>query len=122
LEEMKFSQYHTKSLKAVTYFGQGLGALDVGNWREARQFFEKAVEEDPSFTLAVLYRDASPSAAAPSMEALSTMTDTEVSEQTDGFVSSSMALQAEILDSPNDPSEILGAEDATGPGSVSFSW
>jgi len=27
LEEMKFSQYHTKNLKAVTYFGQGLEAF-----------------------------------------------------------------------------------------------
>jgi tetratricopeptide (TPR) repeat protein len=124
-EEMKFSQYHTKSLKAVTYFGQGLGALDVGNWREARQFFDKAVEEDPSFKLAVLYRDASPSAAAPSMEALGTMTDTEVSEHAEVSISRSMALQTEINESPNDPDEVLGVAEPTGTvgtGSVSFSW
>jgi hypothetical protein len=122
LEEKQFSQYHTKSLKAVTYFGQGLGALDVGNWREARQFFDRAVKEDPSFKLAVLYRDASPSATAPSPAEISTMTDTEISEQTDGIVSKAMALQTTISEDPNDPDEVLGGEDSTGAGSVSFSW
>jgi tetratricopeptide (TPR) repeat protein len=122
LEEMKFSQYHTKSLKAVTYFGQGLEALDVGNWREARQFFDRAVKEDPSFKLAVLYRDASPSAAAPSLASIDGMTDTEISEQTDHSVSKAMALQNTISNDPNDPDDVRGIEEATGTGAVSFSW
>jgi hypothetical protein len=122
LEEKKFSQYHTRSLKAVTYFGQGLEALDGGSWREARQFFDKAVEDDPSFKLAVIYRDASPSAASPSLEALSTMTDTEISDHADITMSKTMELQTDINDSPNDPFEIDEATGSTDTGSASFSW
>ncbi len=126
LEEMKFSQYHTKNLKAVTYFGQGLEALDVGNWREARQFFDRAVKEDPSFKLAVLYRNATPSATAPSLAAIDGMTDTEISDQAEHSVSRAMALQTTISTDPNDPDDAKGSEETTeepaGTGSVSFSW
>ncbi len=126
LEEMKFSQYHTKSLKAVTYFGQGLEALDSGSWREARQFFDRAVEEDPSFKLAIIYRNASPSAASPSLEALGAMTDTEISEQTGHSVSRAMALQTTISTDPNDPDDAKGSEETseepTGTGAVSLGW
>jgi hypothetical protein len=126
LEEMKFSRYHTKSLKAVTYFGQGLEALDVGNWREARQFFDRAVKEDPSFKLAVLYRNATPSATAPSLATIDGMTDTEISDQAEHSVSRAMALQTTISTDPNDPDDARGSEETTeeptGTGSVSFGW
>ena len=122
LEEKKFSQYHTKSLKAVTYFGQGLGALDAGEWKEAKRFFEHAVREDPSFKLAILYRDASPAASAPSISALGAMADAEIADNTDAFVSGAMALQSAINDSPNDPGDVFGAEAPATTGTVTISW
>jgi tetratricopeptide (TPR) repeat protein len=121
LEEKKFSQYHTKSLKAVTYFGQGLEALDVGNWREARQFFDKAVEEDPAFKLAVLYRDATPSATAPSLGALGTMSAPEFSQQAEFTVAQANEAQAAVDVSQPDKSESID-EVSSGTGAVSFSW
>ena len=124
LEEQKFSQYHTKSLKAVTYFGQGLEALDAGNWKEARQFFDRAVAEDPSFQLAVLYRDATPAASAPTPAALGAMASAEIAEDAEVSVSNAMAIQVDMNESPNDPGDIERGEEstATATGAVSFGW
>ncbi len=73
-EEKLFSQYHTKELQAVVYFGQGLEAFDAGQWSEAAQFFRKAQEADPDFELARLYRGACPGVDAPGIAALGQMT------------------------------------------------
>jgi tetratricopeptide (TPR) repeat protein len=124
LEEERFSRYHTKSLQAVTYFGQGLDALDAGQWDQARRAFDRAAEEDPAFKLALFYRDATPAAAAPDLASLADMSGAQISEIAEENIDQTMALQNAIDTNPDDPGEVAGIADTadTGTGSVSFSW
>ena len=135
-EKKMISQYHTKNLKAVVYFGQGLEALDVGAWKEAKGFFQQAVDEDPAFELAILYREATPNATAPSISALGAMNGTDLAGMVDTGVSSADAVQASIQaplsatvgTGPPDPAPSSGSSSsglgpgAGGTGSVSVSW
>ena len=119
-EEKKFSQYHTKNLNAVVYFGQGLEALDIGKWKEAKNFFSQASEEDPSFKLTILYRDVCPAGTAPSISALSAMADDEMAIMVDSAFDSANVIQANIIESPPDRSDSLIEADTT--GGVSVKW
>jgi tetratricopeptide (TPR) repeat protein len=126
-EEKRFSEYHTKSLEAVIYFGQGLEALDAGNWKEAKNFFRKAVEEDPDFRLASHYRDSCPAAASPSISALSTMSPGEMANNAEPAVdvaSNFQALADEEAETDAAASNPGQAPSAPVPatGSVSVSW
>jgi tetratricopeptide (TPR) repeat protein len=47
-----FGKIHTKSLAALTAFGVGLNYLDQENYDDAREAFQKALDEDPKFDLA----------------------------------------------------------------------
>jgi hypothetical protein len=47
-----FSKIHTKSMPALVYFSQGLEEFDQENFDEAREMFQKALDEDPEFDLA----------------------------------------------------------------------
>jgi tetratricopeptide (TPR) repeat protein len=128
LEEKRFSKYHTKSLQAVTYFGQGLNALDTGEWKEAKNFFKMAVDEDPEFRLARYYRDASPAATAPSLAALSEMSETALAGNCSGEVDGAIAAQGEIGSSgsgggPSQPGAPEPPDSGTpASGSVSVTW
>lgn len=44
---------HTKNYEAVISYGNGLMALDTDNWKDAREFFEKALAADPQWILAM---------------------------------------------------------------------
>jgi tetratricopeptide (TPR) repeat protein len=92
-EKEQVSKYHTKSLKAVIYFGMGLEALDQGNWKEAKNFFIKAREEDPEFLLAGAAASACPDASAPSISALSAMSAANLAGVMDGVVEAAAASQ-----------------------------
>ena len=61
---------HTKNLKAFTYFGNALDAMDSGNWQKAKDFFALARKADPNFTMAVDGEGSSPGASAPSIQAI----------------------------------------------------
>jgi Tfp pilus assembly protein PilF len=47
-----FHTVHTKSLAALIAFGMGLEFLDRGEYDQARESFQKALDEDPQFRLA----------------------------------------------------------------------
>ena len=93
-EEKAIGVPHTKSLKAFTYFGQALDALDAGEWAKALAFFQKALREDPKFGLAGSGNASSPGTDAPSMATLAAMTTAEVSALAATTVSESLAAQA----------------------------
>jgi tetratricopeptide (TPR) repeat protein len=129
-EKEKFSQYHTKNLQAVVYFGKGLEALDVGEWKEAKSYFQQAVEEDPEFKLAILYRDGCPNATAPGIGALGEMSDTGLADMVASEVPSSLGAPAAVAGTglgDGTDSEVSTSGDTSGPGaggagSVSVSW
>jgi len=47
-----FSRIHTKSMPALVFFSKGLDDFDHEKYDEAREMFQKALEEDPQFELA----------------------------------------------------------------------
>ena len=59
----EFGKVHTKSLAALTAFSVGLDYLDQEKYDEAREEFQKALDEDPKFTLAEAALLATPVAA-----------------------------------------------------------
>jgi tetratricopeptide (TPR) repeat protein len=58
-----FGKIHTKSLVALTSFGVGLDYLDQEKYDDAREAFQKALDEDPKFDLAEQALMATPVAA-----------------------------------------------------------
>ncbi len=78
---------HTKNLKAFTFYGQALDELDAGNWKEAKDFFKKAVKADPDFKLAQNGYDSCPSAGSPSKGSLASIAPTALGTVAQGFVS-----------------------------------
>ena len=131
-EEQEFKKYHTKNLQAVLYFGQGLDALDTGQWKDARTFFKKATDEDPDFKLARHYWENCPAATAVSLSALSAMTVGEMALSVEVTVDKAAASQAAIS-TDNDIGILQGRGGAPAPpspepepepttGSISISW
>jgi len=55
-----FGKVHTKSLAALTAFSVGLDYLDQEKYDEARDAFQKAIDEDPDFDLAKETLDSTP--------------------------------------------------------------
>jgi len=124
-EEKRFSRYHTKNLKAVLYFGQGLDALDAGNWKDSKNFFKRAAKEDPAFELAVLYGEASPGASAPTIAILSTINDDDLAVTIQNDVASAetaqAAVQADEAISFSDPAN-PGQPESQQSGSIPVAW
>jgi len=122
-EKSRISAYHTKNLAAVTYFGEGLGAMDTGKWDEARQFFSKAVAEDPGFELAKRYRDSCPSSATSALAVLGAMSNSQLS----GLVAENMAeafganVSTAIIATGAGPGS-TGAAPGPSTGNVSVGW
>ena len=95
-EEREFNKYHTKNLQAVLYFGQGLDALDAGQWKDARIFFKQATEEDPDFNLARYYLERCPASTVASLSALGAMTVGQLASNVDDAMDEASASQGEI--------------------------
>jgi tetratricopeptide (TPR) repeat protein len=93
-EQRLVGKYQTHNFKAVTYFGQGLDALDAGKWKEAKNLFQKAVSEDPGFALAVRWRNACPDAGSPSIGALGSMSGPDLAAVAEAAVAQAIADQA----------------------------
>lgn len=128
-EEELVGKYHTKNLKAVIYFGMGLEALDEGNWEEAKNFFDKAREEDPEFLLAGNAASACPDAAAPNISALGAFSGPGLASAMDGAVEAAAASEgaAEAGDTSTEGGETEPEPEPTGvseveTGSVGVSW
>ena len=120
MEKMAIDPYQTKNLQAVLYFGQGLEALDLGEWQSARDFFYKAYEEDPEFVLARQFGAGTPAATAPSISSLSTMSDEQMSAMVNASVSSAAADAASSGVGGPAVAEAQGESAAV--GGVSVSW
>jgi len=128
-EEELVGKYHTKNLKAVTYFGMGLEALDEGNWEEAKNLFDKAREEDPEFLLAGNAASACPDATAPSISALGAVAGPELASAMDGAVETAAASETAEETADTSTEGGAGKETASGEpdteaetGSVGVSW
>ncbi len=63
-----FNKIHTRSMPALVSYSWGLHYFDEENYDEAREMFQKALEEDPQFDLAEEALLATPTAAMVSME------------------------------------------------------
>lgn len=125
-EEEIVGKYHTKNFKAVIYFGQALEALDEGNWKEAKNFFQKALKEDPKFLLARLGSETCPDALAPSIAAVATMSGFEFAALVDNAVNTAVAAEAAAEQAvaeaePGGDTGDFGAE-AEGSGSIGIGW
>ena len=63
-----FHKIHTESMPALVAYSWGLKYFDEENYDEARESFQKALEEDPQFDLAAAALLATPTAAMMSMD------------------------------------------------------
>lgn len=86
---------HTKSYEAAISYGNALMAIDSDNWKEAREFFEKALAADPQWIWAMEGYQSCPPDSSPSidqflampsllmMKTYKTVVDTAIQKQTD---------------------------------------
>ena len=85
-EQRIIDKYHTRSFKAVVYYGEALDAQDMGNWKQAREHYRRALVEDRSFGLALWGHDACPADAAPSIGELTDMQPSEIATMAENNV------------------------------------
>jgi len=85
---------HTKVYNAMIYYGSALDALDSGKWKEAKDFFNMALKEDPLFILAQKGADSCPGAGSPGVGAVSGMSGAQLSAVSEAGLSVSEASQA----------------------------
>ncbi len=69
----KVEKVHTKSLDAFSAYSDGLAATDLEDYAEARRQFERALQQDPHFTLAADALKALPMAAMTTAQIVSSM-------------------------------------------------
>ena len=120
-EEQVVRKYHTKNFKAVTYYGQALDALDAGKWAVARNFFRKALSEDPDFFLARVGLNSCPDASAPSIGQVEGMSLAELADLTENAVTQA---EAEHDSAVAGASGIggSGSDEGEATGGVSVGW
>jgi tetratricopeptide (TPR) repeat protein len=63
-----FNKIHTKSMPALVAYSWGLDHVDKGNYDKAREEFQKAIDEDPQFDLAIAALLATPPSSMASMD------------------------------------------------------
>ena len=93
-EKKALDRDHTKNLKAFICYGQGLDALDGGNWKKAREFFTCAVVEDPQFDLAQEAIDSCPDETTPKLSDLLVLNQTQLAAQVQSVVEAASARQS----------------------------
>jgi tetratricopeptide (TPR) repeat protein len=122
-EKAKFSEYHTKNLQAVVYFGQGLEALDMNEWKEAKEYFQRAFKEDPSFGLAKKFKDGCPDADTPTISVLAAMSPTGLANMLDGDATDASAAQSEISQTLSAPDhDSSDSKKPSNTGNITISW
>lgn len=87
----KICVVHTENYDAFIYFGNGLHEMDLGNWKQARDYFTEALKLDPRFELAKYWLDACPSPASPSIESITDMSGSELASYMETVVASAEA-------------------------------
>jgi tetratricopeptide (TPR) repeat protein len=121
-EQKVLGVYQTRNLEAVTYFGQGLDALDEGSWKQARNLFQKAVTEDPGFALARWWRDSSPDAGTPGIGTLGDMSGPDLGALADAAVAEASAAQGSAGQAEGPGGAGNGGEAGQGTGGVGVGW
>jgi len=121
-EQRLLGVYQTTNLQAVTYFGQGLDALDEGNWKGARNLFQKAVTEDPEFALARYWKDSCPDAGTPGMGALGGMSGPDLGAVADAAVAEASSAQGTAGQTEGPSGAGNGGGAGQGTGGVGVGW
>ena len=127
-EEKLVGKYHTKSFKAVVYFGQGLDALDTSDWKKAKNLFKMAYKEDPEFLLAKFYQDGCPGGATPAMATMASMSQSDLADMAEASVDAVGApgggergsLEEGTVPGPQETASSTSATPST--GSITVSW
>ena len=86
---------HTKVYKALVYFGDALDALDSGKWKEANDYFNMALKEDPMFDLARNAAGMCPGADSPDISAVLNMSSSKLSSRIETSVGSAGGTRTE---------------------------
>jgi len=86
---------HTKAYQAVVSYGKALDALDAGNWKEANDYFNLAIKEDPAFDLARQGADTCPKVDSPSINSISGSSGPQLSAKIEATVSKASNLSPE---------------------------
>ncbi|MCP4113331.1 MAG: tetratricopeptide repeat protein [Desulfobacteraceae bacterium] len=102
-ENKAVSTPHTTSYKAFIFYSQALDALDAGDWKKARDLFDKALEHDPEFGMARKGRDSCPEIRFPG--SLEKTENSQVVNQVETAVSNAISEQEKNneLISPGEP-------------------
>jgi tetratricopeptide (TPR) repeat protein len=90
-----FNKIHTKNLAALTAFSVGLDYLDQEKYDEAREAFQRAIDEDPKFDLAKEALESTPLSAMLLMttsQMVSTLSTSAVSSSTIGSAAAGSAV------------------------------
>ncbi len=95
-EKSKVDQYHTQNLQAVLFLGEGLDALDAGEWKDARIAFKKALDEDPEFKLAKYYYEHCPASTVATISSLGSMTVGQLASEVESAVNQAAGDQAAL--------------------------
>lgn len=103
---------HTRNIQAFVTFGMGLLALDNGNWRDAKNLFNKAYEMDEGFKLALEWSQRCPAGDAPGIDAVGAIT----AEDVDRSVTSAVGAQSEADAAASEMSSAMPGGDGGGGG------
>ena len=101
-EEAAIGAVHTKSLEAFVFYGQALMARDAGQWKKAKDLFDKALKADPLFDLAQIGAAGCPGATSASLSDLSNMTFAQMANTAESSISDSQADQGSTDSSADD--------------------
>jgi tetratricopeptide (TPR) repeat protein len=85
-EKQSVDKYHTKSFPAVLCYGQALDAQDRGLWKDARAYYQCALDADPKFGLARYGLDHCPADNDPGIAELSRMSTAELAEEAESRI------------------------------------
>ncbi|MFC1811321.1 tetratricopeptide repeat protein [Thermodesulfobacteriota bacterium] len=107
---------HTKVYKAFVHFGNALDALDAGKWKEAKNFFNKALFADPNFTLAREGAGSCPDSSSPGISALSKRTPAQLAALFEKLIALKKAAQVEA----DKEAQEAAAANASGGGCLAY--
>ena len=82
----KICVVHTENYDAFIYFGNGLHEMDLGNWKQARDYFTEALKLDPRFELAKYWLDACPSPTSPSIADMAEMSGSKLASHVETVI------------------------------------
>jgi len=90
------SEPQTKIYEAFVDFSRGLDAMDSGNWKMSRYYFNRALQADPNFSMAKTKRDSCPLPSTPNIESIKRMTPSQFIKLVGNAVIKSIVQQREM--------------------------